>query len=122
MTQFLFLTSWWVPLYSLIGAILSLPWAMGIVRRTGPRPAAYINLLMTVVAFFHSLIVLKEIWNQEPQSFLITWFKAADLDLSIALDVSPISVGAAVLITALSLLTQIYALGYMEKDYASTLR
>jgi NAD(P)H-quinone oxidoreductase subunit 5 len=118
MTQFFFLTSWWVPFYGLIGAILSLPWGMGIVRRTGPRPAAYINLLMTVVAFFHSSIVLKDIWNQEPQSFLITWFKAADLDLSFALEVSPVSVGAAVLITGLSLLAQVYALGYMEKDWA----
>lgn len=118
MTQFLFLTSWWVPFYGLIGAILTLPWAMGIVRRTGPRPAAYLNLFMTVVAFLHSLIVLKVVWNSEPQSFLITWLKAADLDLSFALDVSPVSVGATVLITGLSLLAGVYALGYLEKDYA----
>ena len=118
MTQFLFLSSWWVPFYGLVGAILTLPWAMGIVRRTGPRPAAYFNTLMTVLAFIHSAIVLKEIWNQEPQSFLITWLKAADLDLSFALDVSPITMGATVLITGLSLLAQVYALGYMEKDYA----
>ena len=118
MTQFLFLSSWWVPFYGLLGAILTLPWAMGIVRRTGPRPAAYFNTLMTVLAFIHSAIVLKEIWNQEPQSFLITWLKAADLDLSVALDVSPITMGATVLITGLSLLAQVYALGYMEKDYA----
>jgi NAD(P)H-quinone oxidoreductase subunit 5 len=118
MTQFLFLSSWWVPFYGLLGAILTLPWAMGIVRRTGPRPAAYFNTLMTVLAFIHSAIVLKDIWNQEPQSFLITWLKAADLDLSFALDVSPITMGATVLITGLSLLAQVYALGYMEKDYA----
>lgn len=118
MTQFLFLTSWWVPFYGLIGAILTLPWTMGIIRRTGPRPAAYFNFAMTIVAFLHSLIVLKDIWNSEPQSFLITWLKAADLDLSFALDVSPITVGATVLVTGLSLLAQIYALGYMEKDWA----
>ncbi|HCF28915.1 MAG TPA: NAD(P)H-quinone oxidoreductase subunit F [Cyanobacteria bacterium UBA11049] len=118
MTQFLFLSSWWVPFYALVGAILTLPWAMGIVRRTGPRPAAYFNTLMTVLAFIHSTIVLKDIWNQEPQSFLITWLKAVDLDLSFALDVSPVTMGATVLITGLSLLAQVYALGYMEKDYA----
>lgn len=118
MAQFLFLASWWVPFYSLIGAILTLPWATGIIRRTGPRPAAYFNFLMTVVAFLHSAIVLKDIWNQEPQIFLITWLKAADLDLSFALEVSPVSVGAAVLITGLSLLAQVYALGYMEKDWS----
>lgn len=118
LSQFLFLSSWWVPFYGLIGAILTLPWATGIIRRTGPRPAAYFNLLMTVVAFIHSLVVLKDIWNQEPQSFLITWLKAADLDLSFALEVSPVSVGGAALITGLILLAQIYALGYMEKDWA----
>jgi len=118
MTQFLFINSWWVPFYSLIGAVLSLPWAMGIVRRTGPRPAAYLNLLMTVVAFIHSVILLRDMWDREPQSFLFTWFKGADLDLSFALDVSPVTLGAAVLITGLSLLAQVYALGYMEKDYA----
>jgi NAD(P)H-quinone oxidoreductase subunit 5 len=118
MTQFLFINSWWVPFYGLIGAVLTLPWAMGIVRRTGPRPAAYLNLLMTVAAFIHSIILLMDMWDREPQSFLFTWFKTADLDLSFALDVSPVTLGAAVLITGLSLLAQVYALGYMEKDYA----
>ena len=117
-SQILFITSWWVPFYGLIGAILTIPWATGMIRRTGPRPAAYFNLLMTVVAFIHSSIVLGDIWNQEPQSFLITWLKTTDLDLSFALDVSPVSVGATVMITGLSLLAQVYALGYMEKDGA----
>ncbi|MBO3457704.1 NAD(P)H-quinone oxidoreductase subunit F [Aetokthonos hydrillicola Thurmond2011] len=118
MTDFLFDTSWWIPIYGLIGALLSLPWAMGLIRRTGPRPGAYFNLLMTVLAFGHSLIVFQEIWNKEPENLVITWLKAADLDLSFALELSPVSVGAAVLITGLSLLAQIYALGYMEKDWS----
>lgn len=118
MSQFLFLTSWWVPFYGLIGAVLTLPWATGIVRRTGPRPAAYLNLLMTVVAFLHSVIVWQDIWNQEPKSLLFTWLRAADLDLSIAVEISPVSVGATVLVSGLSLLAQLYALGYMEKDWA----
>ena len=118
MIEFLFLNSFWIPFYGFMGAILTLPWAMGIVRRTGPRPGAYINVLMTVVAFLHSTIVLKDIWNQEPQSFLITWLKAADLDLTFALEISPITVGAVVLITGLSLLAQVYALGYLERDWA----
>ena len=118
MTQFLFLSSWCLPFYGLIGAILTLPWATGIIYRTGPRPAAYFNLTMTVVAFIHSIVVLRDIWNQEPQSFLITWLKAADLDLSFAIEISAISMGATVLITGISILAQVYALGYMEKDFA----
>ncbi|MEH1834651.1 MAG: NAD(P)H-quinone oxidoreductase subunit F [Nostoc sp.] len=118
MNQFIFSTSWFVPLYSLLGAILTLPWGIGIIRQTGPRPAAYINLLTTVLAFAHSLFVFKNIWDKEPENLLITWFKAADLDLSLSLEVSPISIGATVLITGLSLLAQVYALGYMEKDWS----
>ncbi|MBW4599660.1 MAG: NAD(P)H-quinone oxidoreductase subunit F [Calothrix sp. FI2-JRJ7] len=118
MNQFLLSTSWWVPFYGLIGAILTLPWAIGLIRRTGPRPAAYLNLLTTVLAFVHSLLIFRVIWNSDQQSLLVTWFKAADFDLSFAIEISTVSVGASVLITGLSLLAQIYALGYMEKDWA----
>ncbi len=118
MNQFFFLTCWWVPFYSLIGALLTLPWGMGIIRRTGPRPAAYFNLLTTLLAFIHSLFVFTTIWNREPENLLISWFKAADLDLSFSLELSPVSIGATVLITGLSLLAQVYALGYMEKDWS----
>lgn len=118
MNQFLFSATRWVPLYGLVGAILTLPWAIGLIRRTGPRPAAYLNLLTTILAFVHSLIVFKDIWSREPENIVFTWLKVADLDLSFALEISPISVGTTVLVTGLSLLAQIYALGYMEKDWA----
>jgi NAD(P)H-quinone oxidoreductase subunit 5 len=118
MDQFLFSTSWYVPLYGLVGAILTLPWAVGLIRRTGPRPAAYFNLLTTIIGFVHSLLVFKDIWSREPQSPVINWFSAAGFDFSFALEISPISIGATVLITGLSLLAQIYALGYMEKDWS----
>ncbi|PMB12025.1 NAD(P)H-quinone oxidoreductase subunit F [Fischerella thermalis CCMEE 5282] len=117
MNEFLFSTTWWIPFYSLLGAILTLPWAMGIIRRTGPRPAAYFNLLTTFLAFIHSLLVFKDIWNREPEHFVMTWFSAVDLNISFALEISPVSVGATVLIAGLSLLAQTYALGYMEKDW-----
>ncbi|MCX7594867.1 MAG: NAD(P)H-quinone oxidoreductase subunit F, partial [Fischerella sp.] len=118
MNHFLFSTTWWIPFYGLVGALLTLPWAMGIVRRTGPRPAAYFNLLTTFLAFIHSLFVFTDIWNREPENFAITWFSAADLSISFALEISSVSIGATILIAGLSLLAQIYALGYMEKDWA----
>lgn len=118
MSQFLIQTSWWVPGYGLIGALLTLPWSTGLVRRTGPRPAAYFNLLMTVLALVHSGALLQAIWNQPPQRLQISWLQVLDLDLSITLEISVIGVGAAVVITALSLLAQFFALGYLEKDWA----
>lgn len=118
MTHFLLQTSWWVPCYGLIGAVLTLPWATGVIRRTGPRPAAYFNLLMTIIAFAHGLVIFRETWNQDPQELIFHWLNVADFDLSLALDISSVSIGAMEMITGLSLLAQFFALGYMEKDWA----
>jgi NAD(P)H-quinone oxidoreductase subunit 5 len=117
MTQLLAQTSWWVPGYGLIGAVLTLPWSVGLIRRTGPRPAAYINVLMTFIALIHSALLLWAVWDQPPQRQIIPWLNILDLDLSLALEVSSVSVGAAVLITAMSLIAQVFALGYLEKDW-----
>ncbi|HEY9750209.1 MAG TPA: NAD(P)H-quinone oxidoreductase subunit F [Allocoleopsis sp.] len=118
MNQFLIQSSWWVPFYGLLGALITLPWSTGIVRRTGPRPAAYLNILMTVLAFVHGTVLFRATLNQEPQQYIVHWLSVADLDLSFALDISSVSVGAMELITILSFLAQLFALGYMEKDWA----
>lgn len=118
MDQFLLQSSWWIPFYGLIGALLTLPWSIGLVRRTGPRPAAYFNLLMTVLAFGHGFLLFRASWHQESQRLLFHWLQAADLDLSFALEISSVSIGAVELVTGLSLMAQIFALGYLEKDWA----
>jgi NAD(P)H-quinone oxidoreductase subunit 5 len=118
MNQFLLQSCWWIPLYGLIGAILTLPWSTGTIRKTGPRPAAYFNLLMTVLAFVHGSVIFRETWNQPPQQLILHWVQATDLDLSFAIEISTVSAGAMELVAFLSLLAQIYALGYMEKDWA----
>lgn len=118
MHQFLIETSWWVPCYGLLGAILTLPWSLGIIQRTGPRPAAYLNLLTTIIACVHGFALFNAVWGQEPQYLVLHWMQAADLDLSFSLELSPISVGAMALIAGLSLIAQVYALGYLEKDWA----
>ncbi|BAY84183.1 NdhF3 family NAD(P)H dehydrogenase [Calothrix parasitica NIES-267] len=119
MNQLLFSTTWVLPLYGLLGALLTLPWALGLVKRTGPRPAAYLNILTTAVALTHSLLVFKRVEGSEPQSFIINWFSCRDLNLSFELDISSVGTGATILIAGLSLLAQIYALGYLEKDWAT---
>ncbi|MUG91958.1 NAD(P)H-quinone oxidoreductase subunit F [Scytonema sp. UIC 10036] len=117
MTELLIQTTWLIPFYGLLGAILTLPWSTGIIRRTGPRLAAHFNLVTTFSAYLHGLFVFSAIWNQPSQELFIHWFKVADLDLSFALEISSVSVGAIELVTGLSLLAQLFALGYMEKDY-----
>ncbi|MGP1375548.1 MAG: NAD(P)H-quinone oxidoreductase subunit F [Almyronema sp.] len=118
MTQFFIQTSWLVPIYGLLGAVLALPWSVGLVKRTGPRPAAYLNILMTVVALMHGAMIFRGIWNEGTREIVFTWLQAADLNLSFAFEISILNIGFLEIIAGLSLLAQIYALGYLEKDWA----
>jgi NAD(P)H-quinone oxidoreductase subunit 5 len=45
------------------------------------------------------------------------WLQAADLTLTIDLNISSITVGALILITGINLLSQIYAIAYLEMDW-----
>ena len=110
-------TIWIVPLYALIGAILAIPWSPGIIRQTGPRPSGYLNTLMTIIALVHSILALREIWQQPPRYLSFQWLHAANLNITFDIEISSITVGALVLIAGLNLAAQIYAIGYMEMDW-----
>ena len=118
MAEFLLDNVWLVPFYGFLGAVITLPWSLGLIRRTGPKPAAYINILMTLVAFVHGTIAFNSIWAKQTQQLIFDWLQVADLNLTIALELSPVSLGALELVTGISLLVQLYALGYMEKDWS----
>jgi NAD(P)H-quinone oxidoreductase subunit 5 len=118
MNDILVQTSWWVPCYGLLGALLTLPWSMGLVKQSGPRPAAYFNLLMTFAAVVHGTLVFRATWQQEPVQLVFHWLKVANFDLTFLVEVSSTTTGVMELITSLSFLAQLFALGYMEKDWA----
>ena len=117
MAQFLLDTAWLIPCYALIGAALAIPWSPAIIRSTGPRPAGYINAVMTLVAFFHALFAFIAVLNQPAQQLMIPWLQVAGLDLTIPLLISPVTLGALLVITGLNLLAQVYAIGYLEMDW-----
>jgi len=109
---------WLIPLYGFSGMVLSLPWATGWIKRNGPRPAAYLNLLVTLLAVLHGSLVIGEIYELGPQHLDFGWFQAADLNLRIGFDLSLTNLAALELITTMSLITQGFALGYLDKEWA----
>ncbi|MFB2918038.1 MULTISPECIES: NAD(P)H-quinone oxidoreductase subunit F [Aerosakkonema] len=117
MSELLLHSVWLIPCYALIGVLLTVPWSPAIIRRTGPRPAGYVNLLMTLTAFIHGLFALSACWGKPAQELVIPWLKVASLEFSIPLQISAITVGATVLVTGLNLLAQTFAIGYMEMDW-----
>ncbi len=108
---------WLIPCYALIGAALALPWSPGLVRRTGPRPAGYINVVLSVMALVHSLVALTDIWGQSAISESFVWLDAAGLTITLDLEVSSLTLGACVVIASLNLFAQIYAIAYLEMDW-----
>ena len=116
MYQFLLETSWLIPVYGLVGALLSLPWATGLIRDRGQRLAAYLNIFMTLVGLVHGTLVFTQVWQQPAYQLILPWFHVADFSLTFNVNLDSVSVGAMELITGLSLLAQIYGLGYLEKE------
>ncbi len=118
MSDFLLQNSWFIPLYSLIGAVLTLPWSLRLIKQTGPRPAAYVTIVMTIISILHGLVALIRVWQHSGEQIIFHWLQVADLDLTLVVEISPVSIGALELVTGITLLVQIYALGYMEKDWS----
>lgn len=110
--------AWLIPLYGFVGVVLSLPWACGWIRREGPRPAAYLNILVTLLAFLHGSAVLAIVLREGPFAITVPWFQAADLTLSLSFDLSLTSLASLELVTGLSLLAQFFALGYLDKEWS----
>jgi len=110
--------AWLIPLYGFSGVLLSLPWAAGWFKRNGPRPAAYLNLLVTLVAVLHGSLIIQEVLALGPQQLEWPWFHAADLDLRIGFDLSLTNLAALELVTFMSLTGQVFALGYLDKEWS----
>jgi NAD(P)H-quinone oxidoreductase subunit 5 len=97
--------------------LLSIAWFPAITRRTGPRPAGYVNAITTFFAFLHGVLALPAALHQAPLSLYFPWLQVAGLDLTIPVEISSLTLGAMVLVTGLNLLAQIYAVGYLEMDW-----
>jgi NAD(P)H-quinone oxidoreductase subunit 5 len=110
--------AWLIPLYGFSGVPLSLPWAAGWIKRNGPRPAAYLNLLLTLVAVLHGSLILRDVLTLGPQQLDLRWFQVADLDLHIGFDLNLTNLAALELITFMSLVGQVFALGYLDKEWS----
>ena len=110
--------AWLVPLYGFSGVLLSLPWAAGWIKRNGPRPAAYLNVLTTLIAVLHGSWIIKDVLQLGPQQLDLPWFHVADLDLHLGLDLSLTNLAALELVTFMSLLGQVFALGYLDKEWS----
>ncbi|MEM1368411.1 MAG: NAD(P)H-quinone oxidoreductase subunit F [Cyanobacteria bacterium P01_H01_bin.15] len=117
MAQLFIESAWLIPVYPLLGMALSTVWFPSVTQLTGPRPAGYVNLLMTALAFLHALVAFPAVWQQSARYFEVTWLDVADLQLTLPFQVSGLTLGAILLVTGINFLSQLYAVGYLEMDW-----
>lgn len=110
-------TVYWIPIYTLLSGMASVFWSPAGFRRTGPRPAGYINIATAGVGFVHSLLALIAIWGEPAQEISVNWLTVSDLQLILPLEYSSQTIGAIATITGLNVLAQLYAVGYLEMDW-----
>jgi NAD(P)H-quinone oxidoreductase subunit 5 len=117
MYNFVIQTVWLVPCYPLIGVILASPWSLGWSGELGTRPAGYVNILMAGVAFIHALLALVIGWNLPTQQISYDWLHTSTLDINFPIEISTITLTATAVVTGINLISQIYAVGYLEMDW-----
>ncbi len=108
---------WLIPCYPLIGAILASPWFLGWSGQLGTRPAGYVNILMAGVAFIHAILALVVGWDLPEREISYSWLHTSTLDINFPIEISVVTLTAVAVVTGINLLSQIYAVGYMEMDW-----
>ncbi len=108
---------WLIPCYPLIGAILASPWSLGWTGQLGTRPAGYINIVMAGVAFIHSLLALISGWDLPMREISYSWLHTSTLDINFPIEISVLTLTAISVVSGINLISQIYAVGYLEMDW-----
>ncbi len=117
MYNFVIQAVWLIPCYPLIGVLLASPWSLGWSGELGTRPAGYVNILMAGVAFVHALLALSIGWDLPTQEISYDWLHTSTLDINFPIEISTISLTATAVVTGINLISQIYAVGYLEMDW-----
>ncbi len=109
--------AWLIPCYPIVGVILASPWSLGWSGQLGSRPAGYVNILMAGIAFIHALLALVNGWELPAQEIVYPWLHSSSLSINFPIDISPITLTALAVVTSINLISQIYAVGYLEMDW-----
>ena len=116
MDYFFLHTAWLIQCYPLIGATLAILLSLAS-GRVGTRPAGYINILMAGVAFIHAILALATGWNLPDREISYSWLHTNTLDIDFPIEISTITLTAVAVVTGINLISQIYAVGYLETDW-----
>jgi NADH-quinone oxidoreductase subunit L len=104
--------SWIIPLLSLVSFATIVFFT---IKR--PRLSAYISISAVAMAFVLSVIILTEVLkNPVSSEFTYTWINLPGFKLEMGMLVDPLTAVMLMVVTIVSMLVQIYSVGYMAGD------
>ncbi len=116
MDHFFLHNIWLIQCYPLIGAVLAILLSLAS-GQVGTRPAGYLNILMAGVAFVHAVLALAIGWELPAQEISYSWLHTNTLDINFPIAISTITLTAVAVVTGINVISQIYAVGYLEMDW-----
>ncbi|MCE5285650.1 MAG: NADH-quinone oxidoreductase subunit L [Pelosinus sp.] len=108
--------AWLIPLLPAIAFVV-----IGFFLRKSPVLSAFLAITMSMVSFILSLgvgygVVVQHITVEHPLIDKIPWVDIAGLSINMGMYIDPVSALMLFIVTLVSLLVQIYAVGYMKGD------
>jgi len=108
--------AWLIPLLPAVAFVM-----IGFFLRRAPILSAFVAIAMSMVSFFLALgvgysVVAQHITVEQPFIERIPWVKIAGLSIDMGVYLDPMAAMMLIVVTLVSLLVQIYAVGYMQGD------
>jgi len=106
--------AWLVPLFPLIAFLLILG-----IGRTANRTGPVIGVIGTSISFVVALLVLFEQMKGDGMAYVwndLEWIRAGNFVLEMGFEVNPLNALMLVVVTFVSLLVNVYSIGYMKDD------
>ena len=91
--------------------------AIMIFLRHRPKTSAAVSISAVTVSFIGSLVMLIRHWHMTvPMSFSVRWMISGHLSVPLGILIDPLRLLMLVIVSLISLLVQLYSIGYMEED------
>jgi NADH-quinone oxidoreductase subunit L len=111
----MFSIAWWIPLLPILSFI-----TIVLFTKKSKLISSGISILVMLTCFIFSIMIfirfLSLPLSARPINFSVPWMIISSLHLNIGILIDPLSINMIVLVTFISLLVQIYSLGYMKND------
>jgi NADH-quinone oxidoreductase subunit L len=104
---------WLIPTLPLLASVITIIWGKHWIR----EKSHWLPCIGVGFSFLLSLITFFQVWNQGTlHQVLYSWISSGDFEVSLTLQVDPLTAIMAVVVSGVSFLIHIYSIGYMQGD------